>query len=153
MPHASSTGRGGDRAARSESSSSSSRPSLLRNPFRRSDAASGPRAMGRPFTESIDRDKAGAFGLGLALGVLAGAGVALLMAPHSGIETRARMARGARSARGRAADSWADLTDSVRDVARRNRKRLQRSVTRGRWAAEDLYESRGRRRRHEEEED
>ncbi len=143
MPPASTSGRGAERAA--SRSESSSRPSLLRNPFRR-DRDSGPRSVGRPFTESVDRDKAVTFGLGLAIGALAGAGVALLMAPSSGYETRARLAQGARGVRGRAAESWDDLTDSVRDAASRNRKRLRRSVMRGRWAAEDMYEGKIRRR-------
>ena len=149
MSHASTSGRGAERtASRPESSS---RPSLLRNPFRRG-AADGSRATGRAYTESFDRGRAGAFGLGLALGALAGAGVALLMAPQSGYETRSRLVDGARDVRGRAADSWDDLTESVRDVARRNRKRLRRGVVRGRWAAEDIYDGshRGRNRQRAE---
>jgi gas vesicle protein len=147
MSHASSTGRGAERVTTgSGSGSGSSRPSLLRNPFRRGGDAA-PRGAGRPFAESIDRGRAGAFGLGLALGALAGAGVALLMAPQSGEATRARIASGARGVRGRAVESWDDLTESVRDVARRNRKRLRRGVVRGRWAAEDVYDGTHRRRK------
>ena len=69
------------------------------------------------------------FGAGLALGVILGAGGALLTAPRTGAETRAAL--GARAARLRRStarhgqNAWDDLRDELRQAKRalRNRKR------------------------------
>ena len=82
----------------------------------------------------------GTLGLGVAIGVAVGAGVALLLAPMSGEETRDFIGTRARRIRGRAADRWDDLRDELRYAARRGRKRVRRSATRGKWAAEDALD-------------
>ena len=82
----------------------------------------------------------GTLGLGVAIGVAVGAGVALLLAPMSGEETRDLIGTRARRFRGRAADRWDDLRDELQYAARRGRKRIRRSATRGKWAAEDAIE-------------
>src|SRR5919202_54322 len=82
----------------------------------------------------------GTLGLGVAVGVAVGAGLALLLAPMSGEETRDFIGNRARRIRGRAADRWDDLRDELRYAARRGRKRVRRSATRGKWAAEDAID-------------
>src|SRR5690348_1129654 len=82
----------------------------------------------------------GVFAAGLAVGALFGAGAALLLAPASGFETRARLARGARRARTRAADRIENVGDRVRDRAKRGRRSLKRKMTLSRWRAEDAWD-------------
>jgi hypothetical protein len=101
--------------------------------------------MGFAYEEPMDWARLGVFGLGIALGALLGGGAALLLAPQSGEEVRAGLSRRARGMREEASDAWDDLRDELEWATRRGRKRLQRGVTRGGWAAEDLLD-RGRRR-------
>jgi hypothetical protein len=84
------------------------------------------------------------FGTGIALGAALGAGVALLLAPFSGEEARAAIARrGARLAdRGR--DAWDELRDELEWAAKRGKRRVGRRVQRARWAAEDFVDERRR---------
>ena len=106
-----------------------------------------PSSMTEPEGRSFDRGelaRAGLLGGALAIGVLIGAGAALLLAPQAGEDTRADIADSTRRLRHRAGDAWEDLRDELRWAARRGRKRVQRGVTRGGWAAEDMVE-RGRR--------
>lgn len=69
------------------------------------------------------------FGAGLALGVILGAGGALLTAPRTGAETRAaigaRAARLRRTTARRGRNAWDDLRDELRQAKRalQNRKR------------------------------
>ena len=69
------------------------------------------------------------FGAGLALGVILGAGGALLTAPRTGAETRAalgaRASRFRRSTARRSRNAWDELRDEIREAKRslRNRKR------------------------------
>ncbi|GLC26086.1 YtxH domain-containing protein [Roseisolibacter agri] len=91
-----------------------------------------------------DWRRVGAFGAGLAIGALLGAGTALLMAPTSGFETRVRLARGARRAGTRVADRFDDWSDAMRQTAHAGRTTIERKLTRGRWAAEDAWEARRR---------
>jgi hypothetical protein len=101
--------------------------------------------VGDSYDEQTDWAKVGFFGAGLALGVVLGAGVALLFAPQSGEETRERLGERARLFRNQAGDQWDDLRDELRWLRRRGSRKLSRSATRGRWAGEDLLD-RGRRR-------
>jgi gas vesicle protein len=74
------------------------------------------------------------FGAGLALGVILGAGGALLTAPRTGAETRAAL--GARAARLRRSgvrqgqNAWDDLRDELRQAKRKlkNRKRRKQEL-------------------------
>ena len=63
--------------------------------------------------------------MGLALGLLVGAGVALLLAPERGVDTRRVLKRGMRRARLRSRDAWADLRLELLH-ARRELKRAKR---------------------------
>jgi hypothetical protein len=94
--------------------------------------------LGRSYDEETDWGRVGSFGAGLALGVVLGAGVALLLAPQSGEETREMLGERARMLRGQAGDSWDDLRDELRWLSRRGRRKLRRGATRGRWMAEDI---------------
>jgi hypothetical protein len=106
-------------------------------------AAEPRRPRGRPFTRRLDLDvdvdweRAGTFGAGVALGALLGAGVALLLAPHSGVDTRRRLRKAGRRTGSRAADAWADLGEELRHAAFRARRKARRSL-RGGAALGDL---------------
>jgi uncharacterized membrane protein YfcA len=70
------------------------------------------------------------FGVGLLLGVLLGAGGALLAAPRTGAETRAalgaRAARLRRSTTRRGRDAWEELSDELRGARHALRRRKVR---------------------------
>ena len=63
---------------------------------------------------SSDRRSAAVFAAGVAFGVVVGAGVALLVAPNSGYETRRALIRRGRRASRRGIDAWDDLRDEFR---------------------------------------
>ena len=67
-----------------------------------------------------------------AVGAIAGAAVALLLAPASGAETRRKLAEKAREGRDRADD----LAREARDVFRQQRENVASAVERGRQAFE-----------------
>ena len=92
--------------------------------------------VGRSFEEERDWRGAGILSLGIIAGALVGAGVALLLAPQSGEETRERIADRARRLGTRADASWEDLRDELRRLRRRSR----RAATRGRWKVEDILD-------------
>lgn len=99
------------------------------------------RASGNPSTGrdwSATGRAAGLFGSGLALGLLVGAGIALLSAPHSGAEMRALLGAQAHRVRRRADNAWDELGDELRWAARRGGRSVRHGITRGRWAAADL---------------
>lgn len=68
------------------------------------------------------------FAAGIALGAMVGAGSALLLAPESGEETRAAIARRSRRLGRRAHDAWDDLRDELRFATRRGRRRVRRAL-------------------------
>jgi gas vesicle protein len=74
----------------------------------------------------LDWQHIGLFAAGALVGAALGAGAALLLAPHSGSETRLRLARQGRHFRDRTADAWDDLRDELRYAARRSRRKLAR---------------------------
>ncbi len=92
--------------------------------------------VGRSWEEQRDWRGAGILSLGVIAGALVGAGVALLLAPQSGEETRERIADRARRLGSRADASWDDLRDELRRLRRRSR----RAATRGRWKVEDILD-------------
>ena len=137
-----------DSISRSRTSAGRPRASEMDAPaMPRSRSDVEPSSMTEPQGSSHDRGelaRAGLLGGALALGVLIGAGAALLLAPQTGEDMRADLADGARGLSNRAGDAWDDLRDELRWAARRGRKRVHRGVTRGGWAAEDVLD-RGRR--------
>jgi gas vesicle protein len=58
----------------------------------------------------------------LAIGIAVGAGVALLIAPQSGEDTRHAIARRGRKLTRRGRDAWDDLRDELRAARRRRRR-------------------------------
>jgi hypothetical protein len=99
-----------------------------------------PTATAEPVGESYEEERdwrgAGILSFGIIAGALVGAGVALLLAPQSGEETRERLANRARRLGSRADASWDDLRDELRRLHRRSR----RAATRGRWKVEDILD-------------
>jgi len=87
----------------------------------------------------------GTFGMGLAIGLTLGAGLALLLTPRSGPETRAALRRSARRAGVRGRNVWDDLRDELQFAARRGRRKVKRAAQRGTWAAEDAWDDRRQR--------
>ena len=100
------------------------------------DVTDAPAPVGESFEEERDWRSAGVLGLGILAGALVGAGVALLLAPQSGEETRERIADRARHLGSRADAGWDDLRDELRRLRRRSR----RAATRGRWKVEDILD-------------
>jgi hypothetical protein len=90
--------------------------------------------VSRPSTSSAssDRGSATVFAAGVALGVVVGAGVALLFAPNSGYETRRSLVRRGRRVSRRGRDAWDDLRDEFRHAVRDKRRawRLKRQRAR-----------------------
>ncbi len=117
------------------------------------DDAPRSRPRGRPFVRSVEVNwpRAGTFGAGLAVGVLLGAGLALVLAPTSGPATRRRLGRAGRRATLRAADAWADLGEELRHATFRTRRKLRRRVDERLGRDDSLLGSlRRRRERHGE---
>ena len=136
-----------DSISRSRSGAARSRASGLDASEVSRSSYAEPSSITEPEGRSFDRGelaRAGLLGGALALGVLLGAGAALLLAPQAGEDTRADIADGTRRLRHKAGDAWDDLRDELRYAARRGRRHVRRGVTRGGWAAEDMVE-RGRR--------
>jgi len=71
---------------------------------------------------SSDRGSAAVFAAGVAIGVVVGAGVALLIAPNSGHETRRALVRRGRRVSRRGIDAWDDLRDEFRQAVRDKRR-------------------------------
>ncbi|HXY70019.1 MAG TPA: YtxH domain-containing protein [Gemmatimonadales bacterium] len=72
--------------------------------------------------------KARTFGAGLILGALVGAGLALLLAPQSGAETRRTLARRARQLGSDAKDRYEEARERIRR-ARAQRRQLRDEAT------------------------
>lgn len=93
----------------------------------RSTGASGPKSF-RPLPRyAAGSNAASVFAAGIALGVVLGAGAALLLAPQSGADTRRSLARRTRRFGQHGHDAWDDL--------RLELKRLQRKAERRRAAS------------------
>jgi hypothetical protein len=68
------------------------------------------------------------FGAGLMLGLAVGAGLALLLAPQAGDETRRLIKRRAKRLGDHVSESVEDLRDDIRRSARRGEKRLRQRL-------------------------
>lgn len=94
---------------------------------------SGDRAAEREPRIIVERKSSGmsAFLIGLAIG----AGLALLFAPHSGAETRKRLAVGARRMRRAAADAAGDVAEKAGETFAAARERVAEGIDTARQAA------------------
>lgn len=79
--------------------------------------------------------RSGGFGSFL-LGLAIGAGVALLMAPRSGVETRRRLRQRARRMRNAAEDAVGDVRDRVSETFETARQRVEERIDAARGAIE-----------------
>src|SRR5438477_6154608 len=70
------------------------------------------------------------------LGVMVGAGLALLFAPQSGAETRRSIRRGANRVRKAAEDAVGDVTGKVSDTFEHARQRVEEQIETARDAIE-----------------
>lgn len=122
------------------------RTGFVLDPLRGTATAASPMRRLRaamPALPTVPREtaaRAGVLGIGLAIGALLGAGIALLLAPQSGEDTRDLLRRRARGIRMQAGDGWSELGDELRYVTRRQRRELRRKARRARWAASDFVE-------------
>jgi len=80
-------------------------------------------------TVGSERRSGGGIGI-FALGVVIGAGLALLYAPQSGDATRRKVARGARRMRRKVRDLVEVAEDTAQDAARSTREALERRLAR-----------------------
>jgi gas vesicle protein len=76
------------------------------------------------------RKSSGTIAVGVAVGLLVGAGLALLLAPKTGRDTRGMLARGLRRAGSRGRDVWEDLSLELRRARRqlRQARRLRQEL-------------------------
>jgi hypothetical protein len=107
-----------------------SRPRQRERPPRPPGARPDPRLRAPRERAGADWRRIGAFGVGVAVGALLGAGTALLLAPATGFETRVRLARRARHVGDRVVDRFDDLGHVVRRGAKRTRSQVNRSLVR-----------------------
>jgi len=113
--------------------SRSKRPSDITSAPSAPNIARAKAGMNRPSSrEGSDHGSAAVFAAGVALGVVVGAGVALLFAPDSGFQTRRAIVRGGRRVTRRSRDAWDDLRDELRQAVRNKRRswRLKRQRAR-----------------------
>ena len=102
--------------------------------------------------DNDDSSDSRAFGVGLILGALVGAGAALLLAPDSGQQTRKRLRKGAERFYSQTGDLvgdlWEDADQSTRHLRKSASRQLKRGMKRGRKYASDaadMVESSGKR--------
>lgn len=77
---------------------------------------------GRPYSREKDWKTVAVVGAGIAAGVVLGAGIALLMAPQSGEHTRLALTRELRRRRPWRRNTWEQLGDELRQVAKLRRR-------------------------------
>jgi gas vesicle protein len=73
---------------------------------------------------------AGSFVAGIVVGAVIGAGIALLFAPDTGVQTRRRLRRGADALRERAEEGFDEATKRTRKDLRRRRRHLEKQLER-----------------------
>ncbi len=79
---------------------------------------------GRPYKDVPDSRSVSTLGIGMVIGAVIGAGVALLLAPGAGTETRGRLARRAGALRGNRG-VWTKLGRELKKAAEAKRKSME----------------------------
>ncbi len=79
---------------------------------------------GRPYKTVVEPRSVSMLGIGMVVGVVIGAGIALLMAPQSGMETRRGLSRQAMRLGGRG-NAWSRLGRELRKAAAAKRKSIE----------------------------
>jgi gas vesicle protein len=82
------------------------------------------RPKGRPYKDVPDTRSVSMLGIGMVIGAVVGAGVALLLAPGSGLETRSLISRKAQRLRGNRG-VWSKLGRELRKAAETKRKSME----------------------------
>jgi hypothetical protein len=83
-------------------------------------------------------ERVGLVTAGLVIGALLGAGLAMLLTPRTGAETRALVAKRARRARRDAVRAIDTVGDELRSAARKGRREVERAVRSARDSASDM---------------
>lgn len=94
---------------------------------------------GAEATARAGHPAAGGFAAGLVVGVLLGAGIALLFAPERGSRTRSQLSRRLRRLREEAADELERTGGRTRRDLRRRRERLQARLEQAAGRARDRF--------------
>ena len=89
---------------------------------------SGEQPFQRPNSASTNDSRAGAVTTGLAIGLLVGAGIALILAPREGSEIRRSARRSLRRLGWRGKDAWLDLRAELHRAARKARRARRRAM-------------------------
>lgn len=92
------------------------------------------RPRGKPYKTVADSHSAGMLGVGMIIGAVLGAGIALLVAPQAGWETRRSLTSRARSLRG-GTNAWTRLGRELKRAARAKRKAMELEAKRHTIAA------------------
>lgn len=87
------------------------------------------RPRGRPYKNVPDPGSAGMLGVGMIIGAVVGAGVALLLAPQAGWETRQNISRRARRL-SHGDGAWTKLGKELRKAAKAKRQSLEAEARR-----------------------
>ncbi|MEO5579203.1 MAG: YtxH domain-containing protein [Gemmatimonadaceae bacterium] len=75
------------------------------------------RPLGKPYKSVPDLKSVSMLGIGLVIGSVLGAGIALLTAPQTGEDTRASLSRRARRIRGQPVGAWERLGRELKRAA------------------------------------
>ena len=90
------------------------------------------RPLGKPYRSVPDARSVSVLGVGLVIGAVLGAGVALLVAPQTGRNARAAISRRVRRARGEPVGTWERLGRELRRAATLKRKERELASSRAR---------------------
>ncbi len=94
------------------------------------------RPLGKPYKSVPDLKSVSMLGIGLLVGTVLGAGIALLTAPQSGEDARASLSRRARRLRGQPVGAWERLGRELKRAAALKQKERRLAAARRETASE-----------------